>query len=186
MINGVPQSNSKHYTHPCKFGTTSSAPAMLWEPPITATVSWVVKPSSPKRWRMDWTLSKGSGTNRLGAAALGGARPIRKGMRGAPGHCTRLTAPASWMLWTKLFSRMVRYVKNKCSQVSRSEYIGVLEQEWTKGVENVVDSSVSMERQLGCVEGSNGSISSSTTVVAYYQILGNIKLRQIHTPKLER
>jgi len=79
------------------FGTTSSAPAMLWDPPITATVSSTVKPSSPNRERMSWTLSKGSGTKRFGAAAFGGARPMKNGMRGAPLHCTRLTAPASWM-----------------------------------------------------------------------------------------
>jgi len=86
----------------------------------------------------------------------------------------------------KSFNKIVRYVRKKCSQVSCTEYVGVLKQEWAEGVEDVIDSSVSMERQLCCVEGSNGSISSSTTVVAYYQMLGNIKLRQIHTPKLER
>lgn len=88
------------WTYPFMFGTMSSAPAMLWEPPTTATTSSAEKPTSPKRWRIDCTLSNGSGTRPGGDAATGGARPKKKGTRGAPGHWTRLTAPASWMLKT--------------------------------------------------------------------------------------
>ena len=84
--------------YPAKFGTTSSAPATLWDPPTTATTSAGEKPTDPKRSRMEVMLSVGWGTRFGGDAATGAGRPIKNGIRGAPGHWTRLTAPASWML----------------------------------------------------------------------------------------
>jgi len=53
----------------------------------------------------------------------------------------------------------------ECAQVTRGKHIGVLKEERTDIVENIVYSSVRVERQLCRVECGDGSICSSAPVV---------------------
>jgi len=48
-------------------------------------------------------------------------------------------------------------------EVTSGHDVGVLEEEWPNGVEDIVDTGVGVEGQFGSVENSDGTISSSTT-----------------------
>ena len=153
---------SKNMPYPCIFGTISSAPATLCEPPTTTTTSGGEKPTSPKRSRIVATLSKGWGTRPEGAGATGAARPLKNGIRGAPGHCTRLTAPASWTL-EKINVGKISGVSEKYLQVTGWQCVEMFEKEWAEGRQDIVNTQVSWVIQLCLIENDNGAVSASTS-----------------------
>ena len=124
------------------------------------------KPTDPNRDKMESTLSNGSGTRFGGEAAFGCGRPRANLTRGAPGQLARLRAPASWMLQNIERSGVDKI--SRLLQIAWTKDMGVLLEEWTDGVKDVVETVVGGECQLSLVESENRSVSASSSDHCWY------------------